>query len=430
MDPIPVPHDLELPLPLPGGVLKVLLVFLFLVHILFVNLMVGGSTYALLFEILGRFRDKYDRLAHAVSRTITVSKSLAVVLGVAPLLAINLAYTHYFYSANVLTGAAWLMILPAVILAFLLSYLHNYTWESWAVHLKGLHIAVGAAAAVLFWTIPLIFLTNVNLMLFPVRWTEVSGFISALLLPNVLPRYAHFMFACLSVTALFAVPYFGRERAVSMAGWSKPELVRTFYQIALITTLAQFLFGPLNFFTLPVHGLAWKVYGLFALGVVSALLLTSLLWRAAARGEAGFGGQYSLILLLLTATVVAMAFGRHAYRERAVLPHRQQMADKTETKYWNADAARARARMGITAEAMAGPESDFQANCSVCHAPAKTLVGPSLAEIAEIYRDDAAGLVSWTRAPGVKRGGIPMPPFQHLGEVKLKRIAEYILETY
>jgi cytochrome c len=38
----PVPKDIPLPLPLPEWLLVVILVVSFLVHILFVNLMVGG----------------------------------------------------------------------------------------------------------------------------------------------------------------------------------------------------------------------------------------------------------------------------------------------------------------------------------------------------------------------------------------------------
>jgi len=47
---------------------------------------------------------RYDALAQRIGATITVNKSLAVVLGVGPLLCINLLYTLYFYSANALTG--------------------------------------------------------------------------------------------------------------------------------------------------------------------------------------------------------------------------------------------------------------------------------------------------------------------------------------
>ena len=77
---------------------------LFLLHILFVNLMVGGSLLTLAYEIRGLRRPELDQLAREIAATVTVNKSLAVVLGVGPLLAINVLYTLYFYTANSLTG--------------------------------------------------------------------------------------------------------------------------------------------------------------------------------------------------------------------------------------------------------------------------------------------------------------------------------------
>ena len=146
----PVPRDLPLPLPLPEGVLIALLVIFFLVHILFVNLMVGGSVLVTFFEWLGRKDARWDRLAAAIGRTITVNKSLAVVMGIGPLLCINLVYTMQWYSANSLTGHAWLMIVPLVIVAFLLTYLHKYKWESWSQGgWKSLHQLVGLGATLL-----------------------------------------------------------------------------------------------------------------------------------------------------------------------------------------------------------------------------------------------------------------------------------------
>ena len=94
---IPVPRDIPLPLPLPYGVLVVLLIFSFLLHILFINLMLGGSVLTLWYEIKGLRRKGYDLLALEIAKTITVNKSIAIVLGVAPLLSINVLYTVYFY---------------------------------------------------------------------------------------------------------------------------------------------------------------------------------------------------------------------------------------------------------------------------------------------------------------------------------------------
>ena len=68
MDPsatLPVPRDIPLPLPLDQFLLEVAVVILFLAHILFVNLMVGGSTLTLVYEIVGLRRKRYDALARA-----------------------------------------------------------------------------------------------------------------------------------------------------------------------------------------------------------------------------------------------------------------------------------------------------------------------------------------------------------------------------
>jgi hypothetical protein len=153
-------------------------------------------------------------LAHEITKTVTVNKSLGVVLGVGPLLAINVLYTIYFYSANALTGYVWISIVPLVATAFLILYAHKYSWDRLAGS-KRLHMAIGWAGVAILLFVPLIFLTNINLMLFPERWTQVKGFASALVLPNVLPRFLHFLLACLAVTALFRL----RDRVAHALIW-------------------------------------------------------------------------------------------------------------------------------------------------------------------------------------------------------------------
>ncbi|HXK61813.1 MAG TPA: cytochrome C, partial [Acidobacteriota bacterium] len=84
-----VPKDVLLPLPAPVWLLTALLLISFLLHILFVNLMVGGSILVLWTEIRGLRKKEWDRVSHRIAETVTVNKSLAVVLGVAPLLTIS-----------------------------------------------------------------------------------------------------------------------------------------------------------------------------------------------------------------------------------------------------------------------------------------------------------------------------------------------------
>lgn len=430
-----LPRDLELPLPLNAWELEIILVALFLLHILFVNLMVGGSLLTVLFEILGLTWPKYDDLARRIGATITVNKSLAVVLGVGPLLAINLLYTTYFYSANALTGYAWMGLIPLIILVFLLTYLHKYTWDRWTGPKKKRHIGVGVASAFLFLSIPLIFLSNINLMLFPDQWSEVAGFFSSLQVGNVFPRYFHFLMASLALTGLFLAGWFGRKRfpvEEHLPEFTRPELRRLFYRVAFYVTLAQVVFGPLLLLTLPSIGVTLTLVLVISAGVVIASIVMVLLWSELRSSDARIGRFYAPILVVFAVVVVFMGTGRHVYREASVEDHRQQMASRSDAFRAVSLAAHMRLDAGMSlGEGLAlGPtgKSVFK-NCAACHAFDRILAGPSIVEVQEIYAGDIEGIVTWAKNPGKKRDQFaPMPSFAHLGEEKLQLVAEYILE--
>jgi cytochrome c len=433
--PAPVPRDLDLSLPLNSSDLEVLIVILFLVHILFVNLMVGGSILTVFFEIVGRVSSKYDLLARRIGETITVNKSLAVVLGVAPLLCINLLYTTYFYSANALTGYAWISIVPLVILAFLLTYWHKYSWDSFTGSQKAFHIGIGVTAMLLFLFIPLIFLANINLMLFPQKWPEMRGFFSSLQLGNVFPRYFHFLTASIALTGLFLAGWFGRKKyplAEKVPGFTKPGLRRDFYRVAFWVTAGQLFFGPLLLLTLPSAGMSVTLLIIVSAGILLAALVLFLLWSEIRRDDATIGHRFGWIVVSFSVLVVIMATGRHVYREGAVSPHREMVRART-AKFRSVELAtqmRIAAGLGAGEAMAAGPTgaSVFK-NCAACHAINKVLAAPAITEIYSIYKGDPQGIVAWATSPGKKRPQFaPMPSFAHLGEDKLELVADYMLE--
>lgn len=426
---IPVPRDLPLPLPLAEDVLKVMLVLTFLLHIFFVNLMAGGSFVVVMLEWLGLRRPRYDALAHKVAETVTVNKSLAVVLGIGPLLCINLVYTMQWYSANSLTGHAWLLIVPLVISAFLLTYLHKYTWERWSEgRAKRWHLALGALASAHFLFIPLIFLANINLMLYPGEWEKVRGFFSSLVIGNVAPRYAHFLLASIALTGLFLAGWLGRRRAnlEDAPGFTHPELRRIFYRVAFLATAAQFLVGPTLLLTLPSVGLSAKLYKVIFLGIGIALLVMLLLWRELKSSDARIGRWYVPICVLFSTVVLSMGSGRHFFRETALAKQKAKIHEHT------AEFQKALTAFNESLAANGGVEETGEtlfANCAACHARDKVLVGPPLTEIAQIYRGNPDGIVTWAKGPGKKRANFPqMPNMGHLGEANLRKIAGYMLE--
>lgn len=430
---VPVPRDLQLPLPLPESVLAVLLVVSFLLHILFINLTVGSSLLTTIFEWLGHVRgeERYDKLSLRISDTITVNKSAAVVLGIGPLLCINLLYTVQFYSANTLTGHAWVLIVPLVSAAFLLGYLHKYTWYRWKSGPRKIwHLLLGSSVALLFLFIPLIFLSNVNLMLFPDRWAEVRGFFSSLLIGNVFPRYCHFLCATVALTGLFFAGWFGRSSfpLAKLEGFNHGDLMRLCYRIAFFATLAQFIVGPVLLFTLPSIGLSKELYFYILGGAVLGFFVLYLISRQMNKEKVHIGKSYLFICLVFSAIVLSMGTGRHLYREGALadqkaLIKQRTLAYEAHLKDFSDQVASGRIQMTPTGERLF-------LSCASCHATDKVLAGPSLVEIAQIYKNNPDGIVAWAMAPGRKRPGMaPMPSFSALGPDKLKMIATYMLEV-
>ena len=427
----PVPRDLPLPLPVPEGVLVICLVVSFLVHILFINLMVGGSILVVIAEWLGLKRERWDHLAHAVAKTVTVNKSLAVVMGIGPLLCINLIYTTQWYSANALTGHAWLLIVPLVTIAFLLTYLQKYTWERWSTgRMKKVHIGIGALGALMFLCIPFIFLANVNLMLFPGEWEKVRGFFSSLSIGNVFPRYLHFLCASMALTGLFLSGWFGRAGfdLRQLPGFTKPELRRFFYKVAAWVTLAQFIAGPLLLFTLPSVGLSTQLYGVIVAGALLGALVLWLLRGEIKSSDALVGSRYVLICVLFSFVVLGMGSGRHLYRVAALATHQAEIRERTALyEAALADFNRNLAAGTLPVAELTGVQVFM--TCAACHSRDVKLVGPPLTEIAKIYSGNPAGIVAWATAPGKKRLDFPqMPTMSRLGADNLRKVAEYMLE--
>ncbi len=434
MDQTPIPRDFFLPLPASQFELELAIIGLFLLHILFVNLMVGGSVLTLLYEWRSLRRPSLDTLAREIAATVTVNKSLAVVLGVGPLLAINALYGLYFYSANSLTGSAWIMIVPLVIAAFLLLYVHKYSWQALADR-KGLHLAIGGTGTALLLVVPLVFLANVNLMLFPERWTEVEGFLSTLVLPNVLPRYLHFVLASVAVTSLFLAGWFCRRRipfASRFPGLDRAEVRKELLTTTFSATALQLLAGPLVLATLPPHGLSWLMIGNVAAGAALGVTALILLWNEA-RSASPLSIRYWAVVVALTGTVALMAFARHLYREQAIRPHRAVVAAHTAAFRAESLGAQMRLAAGVprlgAAEEIESPGArTYRAVCMACHAREERRVGPPLTEIVELYAGNPDALIAWVRAPGRKRPSYPQMPPISMQEAQYRAVASYILE--
>ncbi len=429
----PIPRDIPLPLPAPEGLLEVLLIVSFLVHIIFVHLMVGGSLFSLICQIRGLKTPDYEKLAYRIMQTVTVNKSLAVVMGVAPLLIINTLYAPQFYASSALIGDMWMAVIPLVTVAFLLAYVHKFWWNHF-INIPELHIGIAALETALFLFIPLIFMTNVNLMLFPEYWPQVKGFFSAMLLPNVLQRYLHFVSAAVLLSSLFFVWWTGRKAFLQEAQFSQLRVIdvrRFFYAFAFGATIFQILTGLVVLATLPVQGLSWRFTLLLMLGGATALPAIVWMWQNLTRPDHLLDDNFKKIIACFACTVIIMGIARHDYRENALADHKTAIAEKTANYMAAVKEAGEQAQLSAKAQeskATIPGESEFNQNCAACHHATLPPVGPSVQEIKAIYVGDSAGIAAWTKSPGKKRpDSMNMPGFPHLSDDELAAISQYLL---
>lgn len=102
-------------------VFQILMVLTFALHIIFVNLVIGGTALAIWGRLKGS--DYSLRLSKAFARANTIFTSLAIVLGVAPLLFVQVIYDPFWYTAGNLSAWWTLLFLVTIAAAFSFAYL-------------------------------------------------------------------------------------------------------------------------------------------------------------------------------------------------------------------------------------------------------------------------------------------------------------------
>ena len=122
-----IAHPDPLPLPAPVGLLRFLLLLTFFLHLVPMNLILGGSVIAAVSRVRGRRGAPHAmELYHWFTRFTPVLTAAAVSFGVAPLLFLQALYGRLFFSAAVTMGWLWLAVIPCLLLAYYGAYLLAY----------------------------------------------------------------------------------------------------------------------------------------------------------------------------------------------------------------------------------------------------------------------------------------------------------------
>lgn len=283
-----IPYSEGVPSAAPWWLFWLLLTTTFVLHLIPMNLVLGGSVILL----VNRIRSRGDQTGYCGtlfqkgSRWLPVAVSVAITFGVAPFLFVQVLYGRFLYTSSVLLGWAWFLVIPLLILAYYGVYLLSFKGR----FVEGKETVVSVFVTLLFLCIAFIYTNNMSLMLLPSTFFEAfqgatGGYSFNLTDPSLFPRYLHTLLGALSVagisTSLYGLTF--RRSDKPFADWAVRHGMIWF----LATTTANVVVGSIFLMTFSRETLlqfvrigalgsialaAGILFGLFSLGLALVAL--------------------------------------------------------------------------------------------------------------------------------------------------------------
>ncbi len=347
----PIPVADPLPLPGPYGLLWALLQLTLVLHLVAMNVTLGGSVLALFCRRSGN--PHAQTFARWFAKALPVAVATTVTLGVAPLLFVQVLYGRLFFTSSILLGGYWLALVPLLIVAYYGAYRLAFraSVESTptstghdrapagadaalapdrsgtAVAAVRTGMALAAVVTVLFVAVSFLQSSNAALQLRPEAFLAKYhlrpwGFHLDLDDRSFLPRWLHAVLGAVAVAGAFLafVGWLRRKSDEGFASWA----VRTGLSWFAWTTAANVVLGTWYALALPRPTLAriagadpWAA-SLLALGSMLGLALVAI----AVLGLSGKDPARAVLPLVghLGVTLVLMVLLREEVRRSALLP--------------------------------------------------------------------------------------------------------------
>ncbi len=313
--------DLLISKPIPEALLRGLLFTSFTLHLLFVLLTLGTAILALAYFIDSRYggRAKEPRFDKRMLKTFMAHKSLAVVLGVAPLLLIQVGSTIPFFTAVNLFAPYWLLLVVFFIIAFL-------SFDAFGHKIyahRHIHLALGVIALAFLLAVPGIFAAILTAFENPDKWQAImSGGhrLTGALAVLWLLRYLHVLGAAVVFGAGFHY-FFTAEDDTERKSLQK-------WFVAGI--LLQLILGILLYGTLPARPGYVIITALFA-GIAAASII---LWFVFSAARKCLPLKSKMVLPVLMLVLVSMLLTRQFLQDRTLLPLQKRL-EANATAYEN-----------------------------------------------------------------------------------------------
>jgi cytochrome c len=410
--------------PLPDALLRGLLFVTFTLHILFVLFMIGTAILGIYYFIHtwwgGRLKElRWDK---EILRTFLAHKSLAVVLGVAPLLLIQVVFGVPFFTSVNLFAPYWILIIVFLIVAFLSLdalghriYVHHY-----------LHLVFGILALAFLLTVPGIFVAVLVAAENSDQWFSIvkSGYLlNHSLAYHWFFRYLHILGAAIVLGAAFHY-FFSTKDEIRKRG----SLLKWIVSGILI----QFIVGIMLYISL-IEKPGFVINTLLLIGVTAtAVLLWIIFFMLSKDGLLTMKAVFPLFMLIL----VPMLLTRQLIQDKKVLPLTKRLQSNALNYEENVNRYAREALDGYQSHLRViydNGETIYSKSCTFCHGEEAEGNGPEAKNLS--IRPEDLSAVRTTR-PYLHRvlsrgiSGSGMPYFSFFDRYKLDSLADYLDKKY
>jgi hypothetical protein len=284
---LPIPPADPLGYPVPLELLRGLSYLTLTLHLLAMYFTLGGVALWLYLRL--RKPAHGESMSAFLGGGLTLGFSYLVTLGIPPLLFVQVMYGQLFYSSSVIVGAHWILVVPLLIVAYGLFYLHKLTRRK-SPGPQWVYLLIGFLAML---TIGFFYVNNLTLMQTPERWMAIyqerpNGLALNMGEPTVVSRLLMFLSPALAVSGLGLL-----LAGAFLRRWEQEEKGRAFQGFGLRAFLAGIVlavaFGAWFLVTVPqpvmaaVREMGWVLpvgmagVGLFVVAAVLVIVSTRVL---------------------------------------------------------------------------------------------------------------------------------------------------------
>jgi hypothetical protein len=323
------------PLPAPYWVLKAMLLTAFTLHLVAMNLMLGGAVMALAAKWTDRDRERGARIFFDVAKKLPALLPATITLGIAVLLFVQAIYGQFFYPSSIVMAWPWFLVLVYLTLAY-----YGFYWVSYrGGRDAGRAGRVMLLSTVLVTLVGFTFSNNITLSQTPERWAakyfaHPSGWNLNLGEPTLFPRFLHFFVSAVALGGVLLV-------FMALANWKRDneyarQLLRLGGKTFMYATMAQFIVGTVFLMTLPrdlrmvFMSESPIASAMFMVGIAGSAAAIMVMSKAVRTGNIRAAAFYAPATLVVV--IVGMVVMRDVLRDAYLKPyfHPEQFAVKTQ----------------------------------------------------------------------------------------------------